>query len=90
MISMLCPGQESTIIHKILLSIADLELAIIVKGSRGIVLMNREGYEYGQNKKYNSKIYWRCKAKNFKCCATAATDGMYVLSWTGQHNHPVP
>ena len=73
-------------------SIADFyEVANFVQGMRGIELKDNSGYLYRSSEKRKSKIYWKCSMVHFsKCRARAVTDGVHVVSFTGEHNHLLP
>ena len=68
-----------------------LEEALFVKGIKGIVLEDKQGYRYYRHTMKKSKIYWRCSDfSKCKCGARAITKDIYVMSWSGVHNHKVP
>lgn len=54
------------------------------------LLLDTEGYAYRSSNKAGSKTYWRCRsAERNKCKARAVTQGEFVVSWSGMHNHSV-
>lgn len=59
------------------------------------LLMDKMGHVYQVNNRSRNgtKIYWTCRQrtriKDKMCVARGATKGIYVLKWTGEHNHEV-
>ena len=64
------------------------------------MLLDRNGQGFTIDGKLKKKggvrIYWHCresckqrKGDQKKCPARASTDGMYINSWTFEHNHPL-
>jgi len=57
------------------------------------VLQDKRGFFYHVNNRAQkcNKIFWKCREyRKTRCLAKATTNGVYVLSWGGSHNHAVP
>mgnify|MGYP001409430392 CR=1 FL=1 len=52
-----------------------------------LMTSNKGGHVYKSSVKRGRKIYWTCREKNKKCLSKAVTNGIYVIQWTGEHNH---
>jgi len=68
------------------------------------MLLDKFGFSFTTNRKNKTgKIYWTCcecdrikrknmqekKEKKEKKNARAITDGIHVIQWNGEHNHPL-
>ena len=75
----------------------DFEEAVFVKSKTGsALLLDKEGnlYTINNKSKKTAKIWWKCRqcrsvrdATKVKSSGNAITDGPYVISWSGEHNH---
>ena len=75
------------------------EEAVFVKSKSGnALLLDKEGnlYQINNRSKKSAKIWWKCREcrsnkhlKLLKSSGNAVTNGNYVISWSGQHNHIV-
>jgi len=52
------------------------------------LLIDSRDFQYQVNRKMESRIYWKCtKVKKFRCKAKAVTEGFFIISKNGAHNH---
>ena len=59
------------------------------------MLLDRNGQGFTSEKKHGVRTYWQCcesrkQSKRYqeKCPARATTEGIYIISWRCEHNHP--
>ena len=69
-------------------SSAEPEEANFVRGKRGTLLVDESSFNYAVNRKSETKLYWKCvECKSRGCRGRAVTQGFYIISKSGQHNH---
>ena len=66
----------------------EVEEANFVRGKRGTLLVDGNSFHYAVNRKSETKLYWKCvQCKSRGCRGRAVTQGFYIISKSGQHNH---